>query len=74
MKKRTAFKVGIVVLVGLFIFTAYAAPEALPSIGSTIVGAIAFATFGYQAANVADNYVKSAHYRPELDDRITRES
>lgn len=67
MKKRTAFKVGLAILVGLFFFTAWQAPEALPSIGSMIVAAIATSTIGYQATNVADNAMKGKHYRAELD-------
>lgn len=67
MKKRTAFKVGLAILVGLFLFTAWKAPEALPSVGSTIVLAIAGATIGYQATNVADNAMKGKYYKVELD-------
>jgi len=67
MKKKTAFWVGIVVLVGLFTITATAAPDSLPSVGQAIVLAIASVTIGYQGANVADNALKGKYYRPELD-------
>jgi hypothetical protein len=67
MKKRTAFKVGLAILVALFVFTAWQAPEALPSIGPTIIIMIGTVTVGYQGANVADNAMKGKHYRPELD-------
>lgn len=66
MKKKTAFWVGIVTLVGLYVFTALAIPESLPAVGPTIVLAIAFATVGYQSANVADNALKGKFYRSEL--------
>jgi hypothetical protein len=67
MKKRTAFKVGLAILVALFFFTAWRAPDALPSVGVTIVLAIAGATIGYQAVQAADNAFRGKYYRPELD-------
>jgi hypothetical protein len=67
MKKKTAFIVGLAILVGLYLFTAWQAKDALPSVGSTIVIMIAAATGVYQIANVADNAVKGKWYRPELD-------
>ncbi len=68
VKKGSSWVVGVSILTGLYVFTAYAAPNALPDIGNTIVLAIAFATVGYQAANVADNWQRSAHYHAELDE------
>lgn len=70
IKKGTSWLVGIIILTSLYIFTAFVVPGALAEIGTIIVLAIAFATVGYQAANVADNWQRSVHYRPELDDRI----
>jgi len=67
IKKGTSWFVGVSVLTSLYIFTALVVPSALAEIGTTIVLAIAFATVGYQAANVADNWQRSAHYVSELD-------
>lgn len=66
MKKATAYKTGLVLLVGLYIFTALVTPDALPAVGPSIVLAIAFATVGYQGTNVADNWQRSKYYEPRL--------
>lgn len=66
-RKATAFWATFWALLGLYGVTAWLVPSALPTVGSTIVGALAFAGFGFQAANVADNWQRSAHYVPELD-------
>ena len=66
-KKATAFWATFWALLALYGFTAWLVPTSLPAIGPTIIGALAFAGFGYQAANVADNWQRSANYVPELD-------
>ena len=66
-KKATAFWATYLALLGLYGFTALIVPTTLPAIGPTIIGALAFAGFGYQATNVADNWQRSTHYVPELD-------
>lgn len=66
-KKATAFWATFWALIALYGLTAWLTPDALPSIGPTIIGALAFAGFGFQAANVADNWQRSANYVPELD-------
>lgn len=66
MKKSTSYKVGLFLLVSLYIFTALVVPETLPAVGPSIVLAIAFATVGYQGANVADNWQRSKYYEPRL--------
>ena len=69
IKKGTSWTVGILVLTGLYGLTLWLAPEQLSAVGPTIVLAIAFGTVGYQGAQVADNWQRSANYRPELDNR-----
>ena len=66
MKKATSLKVGWTLLISLYIFTALVTPDALPSVGPTIVLAIAFSTVGYQGANVMDNWQRSKYYEPRL--------
>ena len=66
-KKATAFWATFWALLGLYGFTAWIAPSSLPAIAPTIIASLAFAGFGYQAANVADNWQRSAHYVAELD-------
>lgn len=68
-KKSTAFWASFWALIALYFATMIVAPDALGVVGPTIVGAIAFAGFGYQAAQVGDAWQKSANYRPELDER-----
>jgi len=69
MKKKTAFWIGIITLVLLYLITALLVPAALSSVGSSIALAIAAATIGYQSSNVADNAFKGKYYRKELDAR-----
>jgi len=66
-KKSTAFWATFWALLGVYGFTALVIPSALSVVGPTIIGALAFAGFGYQAAQVGDAWQKSSHYRPELD-------
>jgi len=67
VKKSTAWIVGLLTLVGMYVTTALTAPDQLQHVGPTIIGSITAATIGYFGANVADNGVKGAYYRPELD-------
>lgn len=70
MKKLTkgkAFWASYWGLLACYAATSGLAPDALPSVGSAIVIALAAAGGIYQAANVADNGVKGAHYHAELD-------
>jgi hypothetical protein len=67
MTKSKAFWASYWGLLGCYGLTAWLVPAALPSVGPGIVLGIAAAGGLYQAANVADNQVKGAHYRPELD-------
>jgi hypothetical protein len=67
MKKRTAFKVGLAILVAFFFIVVFKAPEALDTVGVVIVLAIAGTTIGYQAVQAADNAFKGKYYRAELD-------
>jgi hypothetical protein len=73
VKKATAWTLTFVSLNGLYVFTALVSPEAIVPIGQAIIWALAFAGFGYQATNVADNWQRSAHYVPELDKGTTEE-
>ena len=66
--KGDSLLLGLVILTGLYMFTGFCVPSAIVAVGPVIVGAIAFACFGYQAAQVADNWQRSAHYVPELDE------
>lgn len=65
--KARAFWATFWALIGLYALTAAIAADSLGAVGPAIVAALAFAGFGYQAANVADNWQRSANYRPELD-------
>lgn len=67
-RKSTAFWATFWALLGLYGFTTWIVPATLPTIGPMIIGALAFAGFGYQATNVADNWQRSAHYIPALDE------
>lgn len=69
VRKGVSWSIGILVLTGLYGTTLWLAPEQLAAVGPTIVLAIAFGTIGYQGAQVADNWQRSANYRAELDRR-----
>lgn len=69
VKKGASWSIGILVLSAMYGLTLWLAPEQLAAVGPTIVLAIAFGTIGYQGAQVADNWQRSANYRPELDAR-----
>jgi hypothetical protein len=67
VKKKHAFIVGIVSLLGIYAFTLIYAPEALPAIGPSVILGIVGACGFYQGANVADNWQRSKYYQPELN-------
>jgi hypothetical protein len=66
-RKSTTFWASFWALLAIYGFTAWAAKDVLPVVAPYIVGAIAFAGFGYQVAQVGDNWQRSANYVPELD-------
>jgi hypothetical protein len=67
MKKGKSYIAGLIILVALYVFTAFVSPDAFISVSNIIVLAIAGTTVGYQGINVADNAMKGKYYRPELD-------
>jgi uncharacterized protein (DUF697 family) len=67
MKKKHAFIVGIVSLLGIYGFTLALAPETITAIGPAVVAGIVTACGFSVGANVADNLQRSKYYRPELD-------
>ena len=69
MKKKHAFIVGIVSLLGIYGFTLALAPEAVTAIGPAVVAGIVGACGFFQGANVADNWQRSKYYQPALDRR-----
>ncbi|MDR0586032.1 MAG: hypothetical protein LBG26_02210 [Treponema sp.] len=69
MKKKHAFIVGIVSLLGIYGFTLGLAPEAVTAIGPAVVAGIVGACGFFQGANVADNWQRSKYYQPALDRR-----
>lgn len=67
MTKSKAFWATYWALLACYAGAVISGPEALQSVGSVIVGAIAAAGAFYQASNVADNGIKGKFYREELD-------
>ena len=71
MKKKHAFIVGILSLLGIYGFTLALAPESIPAIGPAVVGGIVMACGFSLGTNVADNWQRSKYYRPALDTAAT---
>jgi hypothetical protein len=69
MKKKHALITGLALLMAIYGSTLAVAPDALTAIGPAVVAGIVGACGFYQGANVADNWQRSRHYRPELDER-----
>jgi hypothetical protein len=69
MKKKHAFIVGIVSLLGIYGFTLALAPETITAIGPAVVAGIVGACGFFQGTNVADNWQRSKYYQPRLDRR-----
>lgn len=67
MKKRHAFWVGIVSLLGIYGATLVLAPDAVGAIGPSVVMGIVGASGSFLGANVADNWQRSKYYQPALD-------
>jgi hypothetical protein len=67
MKKKHAFIVGVVSLLGIYGFTLVLAPETITAIGPAVVAGIVGACGFFQGTNVADNWQRSKYYRPSLD-------
>ena len=69
MKKKHAFIVGIVSLLGIFASTLFLAPEAVTVIGPAVVAGIVGACGFSLGTNVADNWQRSRYYQSALDRR-----
>lgn len=67
VKKSTAWKAGMLSFLSMFAAILFVSPEQMSVVGPAIVAGITGLTVGYIAGNVADNGVKGAHYRAELD-------
>jgi hypothetical protein len=67
MKKKHAFIVGVVSLLGIYGFTLALAPETIPAIGPAVIGGILMACGFSLGSSVADNWQRSKYYRAELD-------
>jgi hypothetical protein len=67
MKKKHAFWVGTISLLGIYFATLAAAPDAIAAIGPAVILGIVGACGFYQGANVADNWQRSKYYQPVLD-------
>jgi hypothetical protein len=69
MKKKHAFIVGVVSLLGIYGFTLVLAPEAITTIGLAVVAGITGACGFSLGSSVADNWQRSKYYRHELNNR-----
>jgi hypothetical protein len=69
MKKKHAFIVGVVSLLGIYFITLALAlaPETIPAIGPAVIGGILMACGFSLGSSVADNWQRSKYYQPELD-------
>jgi hypothetical protein len=67
MKKRHSFIAGLASLLGIYFTTLFISPELINTIGPPVILGIVGGCGFYQGANVADNWQRSKHYRPELD-------
>lgn len=67
-RKSTAFWAVYAFLAASTGLVAWRAPDQLPAALGAILTALVAAAATYQGANVADNYTRSKHYRPELDE------
>jgi hypothetical protein len=70
MKKKHAFIVVVLSLLGIYFVTLAMAPDALAAIGpAVIVGIVGIVGAGgfSQGSIVADNWQRSKYYRAELD-------
>jgi hypothetical protein len=67
MKKKHAFIVGVLSLLGIYFITLAAAPVSIPAIGPAVIAGIVGACGFSLGSNVADNWQRSKYYQPELD-------
>jgi hypothetical protein len=68
-KKKHAFIVGIISLLGIYFSTLAIAPDAIPAVGPAVVAGIIGSCGSFLGANVADNWQRSKYYQPALDNR-----
>lgn len=66
-KKSTAFWASFFAILAVYFITLWVSPETAATLGSGVVVSLALAGGFYSAANVADNGVKGAFYKAELD-------
>jgi hypothetical protein len=67
MKKKHAFLVGVLSLLGIFYSALFIAPESITTIGPAVIAGIIGACGFFQGSNVADNWQRSKYYQPALD-------
>ena len=67
MKKKHAFCVGVISLLGIYYSTLFIAPESITAIGPAVIAGIVGACGSFFGANVADNWQRSKYYQPALD-------
>jgi len=67
LTKARAFWAAFWAILLVYFVTLAVDPSVAGTIAPAVVAALAAAGGLYQAASVADNGVKGAHYRPELD-------
>jgi hypothetical protein len=69
MKKKHAFIVVVLSLLGIYFVTLAVVPDTLAAIGPAVIVGIVGAGGFSQGSIVADNWQRSKYYRPELDRR-----
>jgi hypothetical protein len=67
MKKKHAFLVGVLSLLGIYYSTLFIAPESITAIGPAVIAGILGACGFSLGSNVADNWQRSKYYQPALD-------
>ena len=65
-RKNIAFIVGLIILVGAFVFTVLFAPESVAAIWPWFVSGLIFLIAVYIGGNVWKDFVKSKHFNAEL--------
>jgi hypothetical protein len=69
MKKKHAFIIGIISLLGIYFITLAVAVDSVTAVGPAVITGIVGVCGFYQGTNVADNWQRSKHYRSELDQK-----
>jgi hypothetical protein len=67
MKKKHAFIVVVLSLLGIYFATLAVAPDSMAAIGPAVIAGIVGAGGFSLGSNVADNWQRSKYYRAELD-------